>query len=232
MSDEGARPVEGARSGRSQSLRAFEELRAMILNGELGAGTDHLESELAERLAMSRTPVREAALMLEAQGLVDVRPRKGLRVLALSSRDMHEIYEVLTELESLAAERAAQQGYGDRDLAALAAAIADMEAALAAEDREAWAQADDRFHVELVRLGGNSRVVSIVGMMANQVRRARRLTLFMRPLPVKSNEDHRRVHLAIREGRAEDARAIHRMHRIEARRILTALLERHHLRMV
>lgn len=229
MSNDAAREN---RSQRSQSLRAFEELRAMILNGDLGAGTDHLESELAERLGMSRTPVREAALMLEAQGLVDVRPRKGLRVLALSSQDMYEIYEVLTELESLAAERAAQMGYGDDDLAELTSTISDMEVALAAEDREAWAQADDRFHTELARLGGNSRVISIVGMMANQVRRARRLTLYMRPLPVKSNEDHRRVLEAIRAGRAEDARQIHRTHRIVARGVLTDLLEQNRLKMV
>ncbi len=221
-----------AKAGRTQSLRAYDALRAMIMRGDLGAGTDHLETELAARLGMSRTPLREAVLMLEAQGLLEVRPRKGVRILALSSADMRDIYDVLTELESLAAERAAQSGYSSADLHLLAQAIADMETALTAGDRDAWAEADDRFHVELVRLGGNSRVMMIVAMMVDQVRRARRLTLFMRPLPLKSNEDHRRVLVAIRDGQPDAARAIHRNHRVDAGRLLVELLDRHRLKQV
>lgn len=221
-----------AKAGRTQSLRAYDALRAMIMRGDLGAGTDHLETELAARLGMSRTPLREAVLMLEAQGLLEVRPRKGVRILALSSADMRDIYDVLTELESLAAERAAQSGYSSADLHLLAQAIADMETALTAGDRDAWAEADDRFHVELVRLGGNSRVMMIVAMMVDQVRRARRLTLFMRPLPLKSNEDHRRVLEAIRDGQPDAARAIHRNHRVDAGRLLVELLDRHRLKQV
>lgn len=221
-----------AKEGRTQSLRAFEVLRDLILRGDLGAGTDHLESELAERLGMSRTPVREAVLMLEAQGLLEVRPRKGVRIISLSAADMGEIYEVLTELESLAAWKAATLAYDDQALSDLSHALTAMEEALQAEDREAWAEADDRFHAELVRLGGNARLRALVGMMADQVRRARRLTLYMRPLPLKSNEDHRKVLEAIRRGDAETARNIHHEHREHAKQELTALLARHRLHQV
>lgn len=202
----------------------------MIFNGELAAGSNHLESELAERLGMSRTPVREATLMLEGQGLLEVRPRKGVRILPVSPDDMREIYDVVTELESLAAERAAERRPDDAALAELTAAIEAMEAALEQEDREAWAAADDRFHTELVRLGGNSRIMTIVAMMADQVRRARATTLYMRALPVKSNADHRGVLEAIRKGDAEAARRIHRTHRTHAGKVLTELLETHRLR--
>ena len=181
------------------TTQAMEKIRQLIFDGELAAGSDHLESELAERLGMSRTPVREATLMLAQQGLLEVRPRKGVRIVTLSLRDMVEIYSVLTELESLAAEEAAGRGYGDEELVQLEEAIDAMEQALANEDREAWALADEAFHTELVRLGGNSRIQSIVSMMANQVRRARAMTLYIRPLPLKSNEDHRAVFDAIRK---------------------------------
>jgi DNA-binding GntR family transcriptional regulator len=77
---------------------AVTQLRDLIFSGKLGAGTDHLESELAQALGMSRTPVREAVLMLEAQGLLEVRPRKGVRIKPVSPSDMAEIYDVLTEL--------------------------------------------------------------------------------------------------------------------------------------
>ncbi|WP_171233619.1 GntR family transcriptional regulator [Ruegeria sp. HKCCA4812] len=213
----------------SNTQRAVRDLRRMILSGELAAGTDHLESELAETLGMSRTPIREAALMLESKGLLEMRPRKGVRILPVSSDDMREIYDILTELESLAAQRAAEAGYSDDELAILAGSIAKMDQAIEAEDLEAWAEADELFHQELVRLGGNKRVEAIVAMMSDQVRRARATTLFIRPLPVKSNEDHRVVFQAISEGRPDVARERHREHRLQAKTMLCGILEKHRL---
>jgi DNA-binding GntR family transcriptional regulator len=213
----------------SNTQRAVRELRRMILSGELAAGTDHLESELAATLGMSRTPVREAALMLESRGLLEMRPRKGVRILPVSPEDMGEIYDILTELESLAAQRAAEAGYDDGDLEQLALSIARMDQAVKDEDLEAWAEADDLFHQELVRLGGNRRVESIVAMMSDQVRRARATTLFIRPLPVQSNEDHRAVYQAICDGRAGEARERHRRHRLQAKAVLIGILEKHRL---
>lgn len=214
----------------SSSQRAIQELRARIFSGELSAGSDHLESELASLLDMSRTPVREAVLTLESQGLLELRPRKGVRILPLSPDDMAEIYDVLTELESYSAERAAESKYNKQDLAVLAEAIDDMDKAIAATDLDTWADADDRFHTELVRLGGNSRIEIIAGMMSDQVRRARATTLFMRPLPTKSNDDHRQVYHAIRKGDGRSARETHREHRQHAKSIIVGLLQKHRLK--
>jgi DNA-binding GntR family transcriptional regulator len=216
----------------SSSQRAIEQLRALIFSGELPAGSDHLESELADRLQMSRTPVREAALTLETQGLLTLRPRKGVRILPVSVSDMREIYDVLTELEGLAAERAAEAGYRDAQLAELGQSIADMDHAIADQNLEAWAQADDRFHTELVGLSQNSRLISMVAMMSDQVRRARAITLFIRPVPTKSNDDHRGVFDAIKRGDASEAGRIHRAHRAQAKAIIVDLLEKHRLHML
>lgn len=213
----------------SNAQRALQALREMIFSGKLAAGSNHLESELAQLLDMSRTPVREALLMMEGQGLLELRQRKGVRILPVSPDDMREIYDVLTELESLAAEQAAEKGYGPDELLELARAIDDMETAVAARSLEEWSQADDRFHTELVRLGQNRRIENIVTMMRDQVRRARATTLFMRPLPLKSNEAHRRVYQAIEQGDAAIARAAHRAHRQQAREMLVDLLERYRL---
>jgi len=213
----------------SNTAVAIKQLRTLIFAGDLGAGTDHLESELAERLGMSRTPVREALLRLEAQGLVEVRPRKGVRIKPLSPTDMTEIYDILTELESLAAANAATRAPSEAELAVLSKSIADMDSALASDDREGWAAADDDFHRELVRLGQNSRISIIAEMMSDQVRRARLITLYMRPTPTKSNDDHSQVLDAIRRGDAEEARRVHRQHRLAAKDILVDLLKRHRL---
>ena len=213
----------------SNTTVAIEKLRDLIFSGQLSAGSDHLESELASRLGMSRTPVREALLRLETQGLLEVRPRKGVRITPLSRTDMQEIYDILTELESLAAANAAGRGLKEKDLKVLSKAILDMDAALVLDNREDWAAADSVFHKELVRLGGNARVQMIADMMSDQVRRARLVTLYMREAPTKSNEDHHQVVDAIRNGDIEQARNVHRKHRVDAKEMLINLLDRHHL---
>ncbi len=210
----------------SNSQRALKELRELIFTGELPAGSDHLEAELAERLGMSRTPVREAALTLESQGLLQLRPRKGVRISPISIDDMREIYDVLTHLESLAAERAAQSDYSEDDLQNLAQSITDMTTAIDGKDLKAWAEADEAFHRELVTLGRNKRVVSIFETLNDQVRRARLTTLYARPLPTRSNEDHMAVYQAILAGDADTARDRHFQHRKYAKQVLVELLEK------
>ncbi|MEP2781696.1 MAG: GntR family transcriptional regulator [Pseudoruegeria sp.] len=217
---------------KSNTQRAIDAMREMIFSGELTAGSDHLESELAQRLDMSRTPVREAALTLESQGLLEMRPRKGVRILSVSSGDMREIYDVLTELESLAVRRAASFGYSNADLVHLANAMKEMEATIEAGELEDWADADGKFHTELVRLGKNKRLEAIAGIMSDQVRRARTITLFMRPVPTQSNQDHRLVYEAIQSGQSDHASALHRAHMERARDVILALLERHRLKRV
>lgn len=215
--------------GLSNTQRAVVELRRMILSGELAAGTDHLESELAEQLNMSRTPIREAALTLESAGLLELRPRKGVRILPISPQDMREVYDVVTELESLAAERAAEAGYSKVDLHVLERAISAMDVAIKDNDLDAWARADDAFHSELVRLSGNQRIASIVAMVSDQIQRAKAATLFIRPIPKKSNEDHRVVYAAIRDGDPKTARDRHREHRRQAKELLVEIIEKHRL---
>lgn len=214
-----------APKSKPSSQRALETLRRMIFGGELPAGSDHLETELADRLAMSRTPVREAILALEAQGLVEIRPRRGVRILPVAPDDMRDIYDILTALESTAAERAAERKLSDADLAGLTAAMETMERTLAANDLEAWAEADDSFHQTLVELSGNSRMVTLVGMMRDQVRRARLATLHLRPVPVQSNHDHRAVLEAIRKGDAATARRLYHDHGTRAREALLSILD-------
>ncbi|GAB5468294.1 MAG: GntR family transcriptional regulator [Rhodospirillales bacterium] len=217
-----ARQESGAKSLAQQAL---SELRRMIIENELPPGSTHLEGELANLLKMSRTPVREAAVVLERLGLVEVRPRHGIRILPVFIKDMEEIYTLLTELESLAAVIVAEAGLSAAELQPLWDRIAEMEAALAVEDRRAWAEADSAFHSQLVALSGNSRLESVVATFTDQVQRARYMTLFIRRLPLRSNAEHRALVEAIAAGDAERARRIHRDHRIGAKNLMISLIE-------
>ena len=211
----------------SQAERAAAALKQMILSNDMPPGSNHLESELAQMLGMSRTPIREAALTLANGGLVEIRPRHGLRVLPLTAEDMEEIYQILTELEPLAAQLVAS-GEGVA-LDGLEDCMAEMEDALVRDDRLAWAAADDRFHTRLVELAGNRRLAAIVATYSDQVHRARMLTLHMRPLPIASNEDHRNLIDAIRRGDGDGAREIHHAHRLRAKELMLGLLQRNGL---
>jgi DNA-binding GntR family transcriptional regulator len=142
---------------------------------------------------------------------------------------MEEIYEVLTELESLAAAKAATRNLSNAHLAVMSQAITNMDIALAQDRREDWSVANDVFHSELIRLGGNERVRAIAKMLSDQVRRARLVTLYMRPTPTKSNDDHRHIVEAIRAGDPDRAREAHRKHLMAVKEELIKLLERHHL---
>ncbi len=209
--------------------QAYLELKKKILENMLPPGAQFLEQEMAEQLNMSRTPVREAMVRLANEGLVEVRPRHGMRVLPISPKDMAEIYEIITALESAAAGQVAEMELAESDLLPLLQAVEDMDAALETDDRSAWAVADNEFHRQLVILTGNQRLISLIETFRDQGHRVRMTTLHLRPKPEKSNEDHRAVVEAILANDPAKAREVHRRHRKLAGAVLIDLLNQHHL---
>lgn len=211
---------------RTAAEAAHAQLKALILDNALPPGTQRLESELALQLGLSRTPVREAMLRLQQEGLVAVTPRHGMRVLPIAAADLREIYAVLTALEPMAAELLARRADPAAGLQPLAAACDAMEAALAARDRSAWAAADAAFHLGLAALCGNRRLEAMVMQVWEQSHRARLATLQQRPLPARSTAEHRRVLQAIAAGQAERAHDLYRRHRIRSGAELAGIIER------
>lgn len=205
---------------------AYQRLRAMILDNLLPPGTQRLEAELALELGMSRTPVREAMLRLQQEGLVSVTPRHGMRVAPISVADMRDIYDVLESLEPKAAELLARRGLDGAALAPLVEACDAMEAAIASEDRTAWARGDEAFHRGLAELCGNRRLAAMAVQVWDQSHRARMFTLNMRPLPARSTAEHRATLQAILAGDSDGAREIYRRHRQRGGAELIAVIER------
>lgn len=95
-------------------------------------------------------------------------------------------------------------------------AVTDMEEALAREDLDAWAEADDRLHLALLDLHGNRRLRSVFLALNDQVHRARMVTLRLREAPVKSNEEHREILEGLRKGDPEATRRAFLNHRQRA----------------
>jgi DNA-binding GntR family transcriptional regulator len=209
--------------------RAYETIKTGILDNRYPPGYQALEQQLAEGLGMSRTPVREALIRLEQEGLVELVPRRGMRVVPVSAADMREIYEVLTGLETSAIDLLAASCPASDELKPLDAAMQDMENAIARNDLAAWAAADARYHRELLALSGNRRLTAIAAGLNDQVHRARMVTLRLRPIPVQSNAEHRRVLDALKRADWPGARKLHYRHRTRAAGELTGILEQYHL---
>jgi DNA-binding GntR family transcriptional regulator len=222
-----AKAPAGRRIVRSSLVdQAYQAIRARILDNAFPPGYQALESELAKALGISRTPVREALIRLQNEGLVQVVPRHGMRVLPVSPADMAEIYTVLSALESAAAEIVAARRPADDELKPLVLATRDMDRALKADDLDAWAVADERFHRTLVDLAGNRMLKATVENFWDRAHRARMVTLRMRPKPVNSTREHTLLVERLRAGDARGALEVNREHRARASRELLELFER------
>ncbi len=205
---------------------AYEQMRRRILDNVWPPGHRALEHEVAAELGMSRTPVREALMRLQNEGLVEVIPRHGMRVLPVSPTDMHEIYQILTALECMAAELLAARKPTLKELQPLVDATKAMDKALKADDLDAWADADERFHQHLVDLAGNRQLQATVLNYWDRAHRARIFTLRLRPKPVNSTQEHMLMVERLRAGDVEGASKVTRAHRERARHELVAIFER------
>ena len=212
--------------------QAYTEIRARILDNTYSPGFQVLESALVEELGVSRTPLREALIRLQQEGLVEVVPRHGMRVLPLSARDMEEIYQILSALESSAAEILAARKPSAKELAPLKAATQDMVTALKKDDLKAWAAADERFHSSLVGLAGNRLLAQAVSAYWDRAHRARMFTLKLRPKPVNSTKEHAQIVDYILQGDVKRTGEAYRAHRQRASRELTAILNHYGLNQI
>lgn len=222
-----AMPIKGKPA--SLSKRAYEELRGKILNNDLSPGRFYLEKELATMLDISRTPLKEALVKLENEGLIQVQPRHGMQVLPLSANAMEEIYQVITSLECEAVFSIAERGLADEDIRQLELTGDAMAVALAEDKLEEWARADEDFHRLLLEFCGNSRLKNTVLNFWDLSHRARYFTLHLREKPTNSTEDHQKVIEAIKAKNPEQAVKIHRRHRVNGGATLVNIIRQFRL---
>jgi len=211
---------------------AYAALKEAIRENTFPPGYQGSEQEIATRLGIRRTPVHEAVIRLQEEGLVRVLSRRGVVICAISAADMREIYDVIIALESAAAELLAEKPDDARlsVTAELETVNAEMEAALDADDLTAWARADGRFHQLLIERCGNKRLARMFHTIMDQSHRARMLTIRLRPKPTGSVREHRAIVQAIQQGDASEARERAKRHRARARDELLPLLDQFGMR--
>ena len=139
----------------------FQTLRKGILTGELKPGERLLEIHLADKLGVSRTPIREAIRKLELEGLVTMIPRKGAEVANITEKSLRDVLEVRRALDVLSVELACDRMTED-ELIRLQAACEQFERALVTKDLTQIAKADIAFHDIILESTGNGRLVQLV----------------------------------------------------------------------
>ena len=150
----------------------FNTLRQAILTGELKPGERLMEIHLANRLGVSRTPIREAIRKLELEGLVTMIPRRGAEVAQITEKSMKDVLEVRRTLDALSAELACER-ISPEEEEALKQACRNFEDAVKTKDTKAIAKADVALHDIIAAATGNQRLIQLINNLAEQMYRYR-----------------------------------------------------------
>jgi DNA-binding GntR family transcriptional regulator len=188
--------------------QVYEQLEDMIIDGVLAPGQHLVEQELAERLGVSRNPIREALQALERSGWVDLRPRHGAFVHTPSTEEANEFFHVRSVLEAEAARLAAENA-DDASTTALAALI-DEAARTPETDAQTLADLNTRFHRQIVAMAGNRVLAEMMGAFE------KRLRWYFKPVAMvggdRSWDQHASLVKAFVAGDADWADAVMREH--------------------
>jgi len=200
--------------------RVYDQLRVGILEGELEPGTELAEVALSEQLGVSRGPIREAISRLAAEGLVNVRPRRGAVVRSLSKEEFLELYQVREALERMAVQLAVPR-LTETQLNELAALNEVMNASAAHDDIGGFFAANVAFHTRLLEASGNGTLQEVYRQLLGQLGRYRLRSLTLRGNLQRSVSEHAAILRAAKRGDADRAAQLMAEHiRVPQRRAL------------
>lgn len=189
----------------------FNSLREAIIVGELKPGERLTEVQLAEKMGVSRTPVREAIRKLELEGLVDMIPRKGAHVADLSPKDIMDVLEVRASLDGLAAALSATR-ITDAELKELNNICMQFISCMEKENLQGAIKKDIEFHEVIYRSSRNEKLIQMDSNLREQIHRFRVIYLKDNSSPKELINEHADIFEAIKNRDAESARQLAERH--------------------
>jgi len=180
------------------------ELTRLILAGALKAGMKLNEVDVAQRLGVSRGPVREAFRALEESGLVRLEKNRGVFVREVTPAEADEIFELRALLDEFAGRRAAERATAT-DVAALTSIVDRMASAAEAGDADAYFDLNLAFHDRIVALAGNAKLAALYRRLVNELALARRAAFERAGTLPRSILEHRAIVATIASGDADAA---------------------------
>jgi DNA-binding GntR family transcriptional regulator len=198
---------------RSRADEVYEELKRDVSEFKLVPGDRFTETEISERLGVSRTPVRQALFRLQQEGFVEVLFRSGWRVLPFDFDKFEQLYDLRMVLETTAVQRlcAGSQAV-DTALLAELNAIWLVPAAQRSADHVQVAQWDEAFHCALVAAAGNAEMARVHRDVTDRIRIIRRLDFIKQPRVDATYEEHAKILKAVQAKRGDQAAMLLRAH--------------------
>lgn len=196
---------------RTIAASAADEIRKLIFDGELKDGQPIRQDSLAERLGISRTPIREALVQLETEGLVRSEPHKGSVVAGLSLQDIEETFDLrgLLEPELL---KASAPRLTEADYATLDGILKDYSVELRTNNVSRWGQLNTALHATLYSRAQRPQTQAIVSRLLNTSDRYTRLQLLMMKGLKRAEIEHAEIVDHCRKKRAAKAAAALKQH--------------------
>jgi len=201
----------------------FKKLRKAILTGELKPGERLMEIHLAEKLGVSRTPIREAIRKLELEGLVVMAPRKGAEVAEITEKSLKDVLEVRRALDVFSTELACER-ITEKGKKALWKACLNFEEAMRGGELQVIARKDEILHNIIVEATGNARLEQIVNNLSEQMFRYRFEYIKDTGRYDAIMEEHRKLYDAILKGDKELAAKIAGEHVDNQEKAIIAML--------
>lgn len=189
----------------------FKTLRQEILTGELKPGERLMEIHLANRLGVSRTPIREAIRMLELEGLVTMIPRQGAEVANITEKNLRDVLEVRRVLDALAVSLACER-ITEEEKEQLRMACIVFAKATETKNVTTIAKADVALHDIIIKAAGNDRLAQIVGNLGEQMYRYRFEYIKDESTHASLVEEHRIIYESIVRGDRQTAAEAVKMH--------------------
>ena len=191
--------------------KVYEYIRNRILSGKITPSTRMVETQLANEIGTSRTPVREALHVLEMEGLLEAIPRVGYQVKELKWEDVEEICEIRAVNEILACRWAMQRITPD-DLKSIEDNLTLAEAEIKEGHPESFVERDAEFHELLVKASGSERLLELCSMLRRHMLRYRVESLYLPETALRAIGGHRRILNCLKEKNEEDFEAAIREH--------------------
>jgi DNA-binding GntR family transcriptional regulator len=189
----------------------FNTLREAILKGDFAPGERLMEKQLAERMGVSRTPIREAIRKLELEGLVIMVPRKGAEVAKVTNKDIIDVLEVRATLEALAVRLACKK-MSDAELNELVEVNEEFRIAAAQKDVETIINKDVEFHDIIFHSSDNEKLIQIINNLREQIYRFRVEYIYKMEDYNQLVQEHDEIVNAMKERRGLDASVIALQH--------------------
>lgn len=201
----------------------YVALREAIIKNQFKSGERLMETELADEMMVSRTPVREAVRKLQSEGYVVMLPRKGTYVASLTIQDVNDVFEIRGALESMAAYHAAVRA-SDKEIAEIREFIEGEAKLWDSTDLARTMESDIRFHSMLYRASQNKKIETLINDLREQTQRLRSSTL-SRPGRLRfALDEHRQILTAIEARDPEAARDASIAHVERSREVMLGLL--------